>query len=127
MGSRHRDARHEAQGAGRGKDRSSSEVFRPKVTAPEAQLALLRGAWSKRDLLTDREREIVWSFLRTAEHRALSPAQIATAQDIGRRVGIGYDDPAFDDPSATSTSPSAQPWGPLPLRPPGRLSRPLMR
>jgi hypothetical protein len=129
MTSQHRRARHEAQGPARGK--TSEPVYhRPKYEAPANVLALLRSTWSKRDLLTERERGAIWDFLARSRSGPLTDRQLAYAVDIGRSVGIGFDDdvpapieqpPAHTDPRpfGGSRARPAQPWGPLPLRPPG--------
>jgi hypothetical protein len=83
-----------------------------------AVLALLRATWGRRDRLADYERTRIWSFLRWIEQKALTPAQLESAKRIGASVGVGFDDPTLDAPEPT-TKP-VQPWGPLPLRPPGR-------
>lgn len=80
-------------------------------------LALLRGIWGKRDLLDASDRAKVWGFLRWVEKKALTPAQLESAKRLGSSVGVGFDDPALDDPAPAT---SVQPWGPLPVRPPGR-------
>jgi hypothetical protein len=103
------------------------EVYHPPSEAPPSTLALLRATWANRKNLTPKEREVIHSLLGHAKKKHLTPAQLTYAIDIGRRVGVGYDDPALDDPKSTANAPpkpksgpSAQPWGPLPLRPPFR-------
>lgn len=118
MGSnRYRDAKREAQGAERGRSRGDApDHFRPPCQAPDNILALLRATWAKRQHLTDRERSIIFSCLRRAEKGALSPAQLDAAKAIGKSLGVGFDDPPVEAPNAKT----AHPWGPLPLKPPGR-------
>ena len=86
-------------------------------------LALLRAIWARRDEIGARERDMIWSFLQRAQAAALSDRQLDAAAKIGAAHGIGFDDPRLEDPpepSDTSRRPAPQPWGPLPLRPPGR-------
>lgn len=114
MTRQHRDARREAQG--RSRTRVAPETFypRPKVNTPANVVDLLRRAWGKREHLSAREREVTWSFLQQARSGALTDKQIAYAKEIGKSVGVGFDDPPVNDRA------SVQPWGPLPGRPPGR-------
>lgn len=78
---------------------------------------------------------MILSFLQRIQGAPLTEPQKSAAIAIGRGVGVGYDDPAFDDPPEASEAPPVhtdprplggsralrpQPWGPLPLRPPGR-------
>lgn len=77
-------------------------------------VALLRNVYAKRERLSVREREMIHSFLGQVQKRTLTPPQIEAAKAIGRSLGVGYDDPTLDEPAAP------QPWGTLPLKPPGR-------
>jgi hypothetical protein len=52
------------------------------------------------------------------QHAALTPRQLESAVALGRRLGIGHDAP--EEPGDRPRVPAPQPWGPLPLRPPGR-------
>ena len=87
--------------------------------APPSALALLRAVWGKRHLLDQREREIISGALNRLHSGPLSERQEAAAVAIGKSVGVGYDDPAFDSPSRV---PAPNPWGPRPLKPPGRAA-----
>lgn len=112
--------RHRGQNSTGGaprKLRYDPDERRVPVEAPPSTLALLRGIYALRRRLEPRELEKIESFLQRARSRALTPAQLAAAIQIGRSVGVGYDAPdTAGDPPTTS---SAQPWGPLPMRPPG--------
>lgn len=105
-------------GGSRARERPEQEGRRAAYEAPPSVLALLRGTWAKRQHLTEREREAIFSMLTRAQTAPLSEKQIDYAQTIGKGVGVGYDDPAFD--AASVIGPAKQPWGPLPLKPPGR-------
>lgn len=106
-----------AAGGGRAQHRGESYERRAPYEPAPAVLALLRGTWEKRAVLDAREREAVWSMLQRIREGALTDRQIAYARDIGKRVGVGYDDPALDAPRVSDRT---QPWGPLPLKPPGK-------
>jgi hypothetical protein len=121
MDPRHKDARRQAQGTqthGRyagGNDRPAT------YDAPPSVLALLRTTWGRRDRLDAKESAIVRSFLERVQARPLTEAQLQLARTIGKRVGVGYDDPAEEAPIAPTGVRAAQPWGVLPLKPPGRV------
>ncbi len=88
--------------------------------APPSALALLRGTWGRREYLDAKEREIVSSLLTRTRTRALTEAQLELAKKIGRRVGVGYDDPADEAPIRDACFVPLQPWGALPMKPPAR-------
>lgn len=115
--------RHQGKLGTIGARRSGSAVEndRPAVyDVPPSVLALLRTTWGRRDRLDAKEREIVRSLLERVQARSLTEAQLELAKTIGRRVGVGYDDPAEEAPIAPAGARAAQPWGALPLKPPGR-------
>ena len=108
-----------ATGGSRAHLQRDRENTRPaRYEPPPAVIALLQSTWSKRLLLSDKQRELVFSLLRQAHERPLSDRQLDVAAKIGASVQVGFDDPRLDDPSPPTRS--VQPWGPLPLRPPGR-------
>lgn len=115
--------RRHARSSSTGGGRPRLPVYRPPRPAPfephPAVLALLRSTWAQRDRLTTTSRDIVRSFLQQARTRALSDRQLDVAAKIGASVQVGFDDPRLDDPAPTK-APRVQPWGPLPLKPPGR-------
>lgn len=101
---------------------SAGENDRPAAfDAPPSVLALLRTTWGRRDRLDAKERAIISSFLERVQARPLTEAQLELAKTIGRRVGVGYDDPAEEAPIAPAGARAVQPWGALPLKPPGRV------
>jgi hypothetical protein len=123
-------------GGSRGQTRHDVEnQRRAPYEAPPSILALLRGIWSRRAEINARERDMIWSFLQRAREAPLSDRQLDAAAKIGAAHGIGFDDPRLEDPPGPLGTPPPhtdprpfggsralhpQPWGPLPLRPPGR-------
>lgn len=99
---------------------------RPAPFEPDDRVAaLLRAIWSRRAELTTSSRELVFSLLGQARTQPLTDKQLDAAATIGRQLGIGFDDPRLDDTPTSPATPvpparAVQPWGPLPLRPPGR-------
>lgn len=83
--------------------------------------AALRSLWGRRRDIRSGERALVFSFLRQAQRRILSGPQLAAIATIAERLRVGFDDPRNDDPAAMEPKRrSPQPWGALPLKPPGR-------
>ena len=120
MGTPYKDARRQAQGP-QARERAAAVNDRPAAfDAPPSVLALLRTTWGRRDRLDAKEREIVRSFLERVLARPLTEAQLQLAKEIGRRVGVGYDDLTEEAPIAPAGARATQPWGALPLKPPGR-------
>ena len=117
MTTKHRDARREAQGVGRSRERSD-DFYRPPYEPSPSTLALLRATWGRRDRLDPRERDMIWSFLQRIRGGPLTQPQLEAAVRIGASIGIGHDAP--EETNDVSRRPAPQPWGPLPLRPPGR-------
>lgn len=121
MGTPYKDARRQAQGL-QARERAAAVNDRPAAfDAPPSVLALLRTTWGRRDRLDAKESAIVRSFLERVQARPLTEAQLQLARTIGKRVGVGYDDPAEEAPIAPTGVRAAQPWGVLPLKPPGRV------
>lgn len=85
---------------------------------PPHEVALLRAIWARRDELSARGRKLVHGYLQRLQRRALTAAEIGAAVGIGRTLGIGFDAP--EEPGDRPRREASQPWGPLPLRPPGR-------
>lgn len=98
---------------------------------PPAMVALLRSIWEKRSLLSANQRNAVHDWLQRVQRGPLTEPQTAWAVRIGASLGIGYDDPAFDDPPSTASASRRAPlmpagvlrverWGALPAKPPGK-------
>jgi hypothetical protein len=87
----------------------------PYEPAPNV-VALLRGAYARRAHLTAYERGVVLSLLQRVRVGHLSAPQLEFAKAIGKSVGVGFDDP----PAPPAFVVTAQPWGPLPKKPPRR-------
>lgn len=87
-----------------------------RYEAPPSTLALLRAIWAKREQLRPDLGGMIHGFLQRAREAPLTPKQLQTAIGIGRDLGIGYDDPAFEGPCRVEM------WGPLPKKPPGRAA-----
>lgn len=114
-----RHAGNAATGGARRAPRPHDPDERPApYEPPPHEAALLRAIWARRGELSGRCRELVHGYLQRLQRRALTSAETTTAAEIGRRLGIGYDAP--DEPGDVARRPAPQPWGPLPLRPPGR-------
>lgn len=112
----HRHAKREAQGSQQARrERGERPVaFEP----PPHEVALLRGIWGQRHQLSASTRGLVAVYLERVQRRPLTAAELAAAVAIGQRLGIGFDAP--EEPGDRARRPAPQPWGPLPLRPPGR-------
>lgn len=93
----------------------------PATFEPDPRvLALLRTIWARRDeIRTQSTKNMIHSFLSQSQRRRLTDAQLDAAANVGRSLAIGFDDPRFDEPTEPAKTPTAQPWGPLPLKPPG--------
>lgn len=91
--------------------------------AHPALLALLRSTWGLRRHLTGHAYSIIERCLARVQSGPLSDAQLEAAKSIGASVGVGYDDPAYDDPPvAPEGVVKVERWGALPKRPPSRTA-----
>lgn len=124
--SRHRG--HHSTGGGRGRIRQDAE--RPVDASlcyegpHPAVRALLNSIWAKRQHLESRSRDFIGDMRKRIESWPMTDRQLQWARSIGRSLGIGFDDPAFEPVQAASCVSAGarvlkvERWGALPATPP---------